>query len=290
MPSQQEEASSSVTINDRTYHNTDSSYWLPNDDKENGRLAGQHFAVKSLFGGNFNAKVLDYVSMDKKTTKVLDCGCGPGTWIMDVATDYPHCQLTGVDISDVFPTTIRPSNVYFEHGNVLTGLPYEDNTFDFINIRFFLFALRVEEWPIAFKELRRILKPGGVLHSLEAGQLCRGRTFPMDVTDRAMVMMKSRGQDPHIHLKIRSLLQDAEFQMIETITKDVNLGHSDQISRDFLLDVVNVYKSIKPYMASLLNLKTDAEYDEFLNRFAIECQQEPQTMLDLTSNLARKPL
>jgi hypothetical protein len=43
-------------------------------------------------------------------------------------------------------------------------------------------------------------------------------------------------------------------------------------------------------MAAQLNLQTDAEYDEFLNRLAVECQQEPQTMWDMSSTLARKPL
>ncbi|KAI8332077.1 S-adenosyl-L-methionine-dependent methyltransferase [Chlamydoabsidia padenii] len=285
-----QEKSSSTIIDGRSYHNADSAYWLPNDDAEKDRLVGQHFAMKSLFEGNFNAKVLDYVSMDDKATKVLDCGCGPGTWIMDVATDYPNCQLAGIDISDVFPSSIRPLNVHFEIANVVTGLPYEDNTFDFINIRFFIMALRVEEWPIAFKELYRLLKPGGVIQSFECGILCRGRKFPTDANALVMAFMETRGLDPHIPQKISSLLCDAGFEMIENLVKDVYLGQSDSISREFLWDVVNGYRSFKPYMAPHFNIKTDSEYDEFLKRLAIECQQEPQTVWPMTSNLARKPL
>ncbi|KAI8332072.1 S-adenosyl-L-methionine-dependent methyltransferase [Chlamydoabsidia padenii] len=281
---------SSKIIGGRSYHNTDSTYWLPNDDAEKDRLIGQHFAIKSLFKGNFNAKVLDYVSMDDKTTKVLDCGCGPGTWIMDVATEYPDCQLTGIDFCDVFPATIRPPNVHFELANVLTRLPYEDNTFDFINLRFFIMALRVEEWIIVFRELYRVLRPGGVIESVECGIDGGGRKFVRDLNVPFVAFMQSRGQDPKISKRIPLDLKEAGFEVVETLVKEVYLGQNDPISREFLWDVVNSFKSFKPFLAPQLNLKTDAEYDKFLNRLAIECQQEPQTIWDITSTMARKPM
>ncbi|KAI8332079.1 S-adenosyl-L-methionine-dependent methyltransferase [Chlamydoabsidia padenii] len=285
----QQEQSSPTIIDGRSYHNTDSAYWLPNDADENDRLRGQHFALKSLFGGNFNAKVLDYVSMDDKATKVLDCGCGPGAWVTDVAKDYPDCQLTGVDISDVFPTGIQSSNVCFKLGNVLTGLPFDDNMFDFIYIRLLILALRVEEWPIVFKELRRILKPGGVIQSLECYPLGHGREFPMNVSARVMTSMKRRGQDPLVCAEIPSLLHEAGFEIVETVLKGVHLGQNDPTSREFLVGIINTYRSLKPFMAPQLNLKTDEEYDEFLKKLSVEYQKEPQTRWDWTSNLARKP-
>ncbi|KAI8332075.1 S-adenosyl-L-methionine-dependent methyltransferase [Chlamydoabsidia padenii] len=285
-----QEKSTPTIIAGRSYHNTDSVYWLPNDDAENDRLVGQHFAIKSLFQGNISAKVLDNVSMDDKATRVLDCGCGPGTWIMDVATEYPHCQLTGVDLSDTFPTSVRPSNVHFDVGNVLDRLPYEDNTFDFIHVRLFIAALRVNEWPIALKELYRILKPGGLIQSVECGQLSRGRKFTDDLSKRVVAFMQSRCQDPFVNSNITSYLKESGFEVVDRTVKDINLGQSDSVSREFLWDMITLYKSLKPFMAAQLDLKTDAEYDEFLKRLAIECQSEPPSMWDMTLTLARKPL
>ncbi|ORZ11802.1 S-adenosyl-L-methionine-dependent methyltransferase [Absidia repens] len=287
----EQEKSTLNVIDGRTFHNTDSIYWLPNDAAENDRLVGQHFAIKSLFdGNNFNRKALEYVSMDDSTSRVLDCGCGPGTWITDIANEYPNCQFTGVDISDVFPKEGLPPNVHFEVGSVLERLPYDDNTFDFINLRFLILALRNDEWSIALKELYRVLKPGGVIESMECGQLSRGREFIDDLAQRVVLFMKSRGQDPHIPLRIPSLLNDAGFEVVETKVKDIYLGKSDSTNRAFLWDVINIYKSIKPFMAAQLNLQTDDEYSAFLDKLAIECQQEPQAMWDMTSTLARKPL
>jgi ubiquinone/menaquinone biosynthesis C-methylase UbiE len=33
--------------------------------------------------------------------QVLDIGCGPGGWVLDMAKAYPALQVTGIDISDV---------------------------------------------------------------------------------------------------------------------------------------------------------------------------------------------
>jgi ubiquinone/menaquinone biosynthesis C-methylase UbiE len=85
-----------------------------------------------------------------------------------MAIEHPGCHVTGVDMSDMFPATIRPENVKFELLNVLDGLPYPDNSFDFIHMRLLIAALRSNEWPIVLTEIRRVLKPGGLLQLVES--------------------------------------------------------------------------------------------------------------------------
>lgn len=109
--------------------------------------------------------------------KILDVGCGPGTWIMDVATEYPNSEFIGIDMCDIFPNNIRPANVSFQVGNVLDGLNFEDNTFDMVSLRFFVLAFRKEEWVGVLKEIRRVLKPGGYMLSIEPGMLEIGSDF-----------------------------------------------------------------------------------------------------------------
>jgi ubiquinone/menaquinone biosynthesis C-methylase UbiE len=72
---------------------------------------------------------------------------------------------------DIFPNNIRPANVKFQVGNVLEGLPFENDTFDMVNFSFFILAFRSEEWSGVIKEIRRVLKPGGFLLSREPGML-----------------------------------------------------------------------------------------------------------------------
>lgn len=94
-----------------------------------------------------------------------------------MATEYPESEFTGIDMCPVFPTDIRPPNVKFQYGNVMERLPFDDNTFDLINMRFFILALKKEDWDVVLPELHRILKPGGVLQSLESSMLETGTDF-----------------------------------------------------------------------------------------------------------------
>jgi ubiquinone/menaquinone biosynthesis C-methylase UbiE len=85
-----------------------------------------------------------------------------------MAIEYPDFQMTGLDMADMFPATIRPENVKFELHNVLDGLPYPDNSFDFIHMRLMIIALRSSEWPFVLNEIFRVLKPGGLVELVES--------------------------------------------------------------------------------------------------------------------------
>lgn len=78
---------------------------------------------------------------------------------------------------DIFPNNIRPQNVSFQVGNALERLPFMDNTFDFVNIRLFIIALKKHEWPVVIEEIYRILKPGGYIQVVECGMLVRIHTY-----------------------------------------------------------------------------------------------------------------
>lgn len=58
-----------------------------------------------------------------------------GTWLLDLATEYPTSNFHGLDNSNVFPNMIKPPNVSFKLGDALDELPYLSNTFDLVQIR-----------------------------------------------------------------------------------------------------------------------------------------------------------
>ena len=72
---------------------------------------------------------------------------------------------------DVFPQEIKPPNVNFKVANVLEGLPFPDNSFDFVYVRLMLVGMKSDEWEPMWREVHRILKPGGCAQSVEAGML-----------------------------------------------------------------------------------------------------------------------
>ncbi|PHZ09360.1 S-adenosyl-L-methionine-dependent methyltransferase [Rhizopus microsporus ATCC 52813] len=158
----------SPIISEREFHQVPTSaYWLPKDEAEQRRLADQHFAFKELLGGNIIPCVANNLDLNSGVS-ILDIGCGAGAWIKDTISDYPNCTYYGCDLVDVTDKETMPKQFVFTIGNVVEGLPYEDNTFDFVHMRLLVLSLREEEWPLAIKEAVRVTKPRGYLQFVES--------------------------------------------------------------------------------------------------------------------------
>ncbi len=68
----------------------------PESATEMARLMLQDRLINEMMGGLFpERKDLDGIDC------ILDIGCGPGGWALDVARSYPKKEITGIDISDV---------------------------------------------------------------------------------------------------------------------------------------------------------------------------------------------
>ncbi|RUP49239.1 hypothetical protein BC936DRAFT_142993, partial [Jimgerdemannia flammicorona] len=154
-------------------------YMLPGDDEELDRLLIAHYAVRI---GEWNQRLGRWVrigpplhsccTIAKKLRKfILNVGhiwvrnsCGPGSWTLEMATDFPNSDFCGIDIAEVFPAAIVPRNVKFQKVDVLKGLPFGDNTFDYV-------YQSEKEWPNMIKELLRVTKPGGWIELVETDLL-----------------------------------------------------------------------------------------------------------------------
>lgn len=79
----------------------------------------------------------------------------------EMAMAYPASSFFGTDIADVFAFPNAPANCTFQVADTLKGLPFPDNTFDFVFQRFHELCFRKKEWPIVLEELKRVTKPGG---------------------------------------------------------------------------------------------------------------------------------
>jgi len=62
----------------------------------------------------------------------------------------------------MFPSEIKPKNVSFLQLNATNGLPFPDDTFDYVFVRWLTTAFTEEQWKSAIlPELVRVCKPGG---------------------------------------------------------------------------------------------------------------------------------
>jgi ubiquinone/menaquinone biosynthesis C-methylase UbiE len=92
---------------------------------------------------NFHAPVTEQL---EQGIVVLDSGCGPATWTLEMGEQYPKSKFHGIDISCVFPEHIKPANVKFNVGNIAKDIPFDDNTFDYIHQRLLLGGLTNDDW------------------------------------------------------------------------------------------------------------------------------------------------
>jgi ubiquinone/menaquinone biosynthesis C-methylase UbiE len=84
-----------------------------------------------------------------------------------MATEFPAAHFTGIDKVYLFPKCIYPENVSFQQMDVTDGLPFQDNTFDFVHLRLFVLAFNETQWDETLKEIYRVTKPGGYVQLME---------------------------------------------------------------------------------------------------------------------------
>jgi ubiquinone/menaquinone biosynthesis C-methylase UbiE len=107
--------------------------------------------------------------------QVLDLGCGPGGWVLDVAFQRPDIEVAGIDISQIM---VNYANARAYSQKITTTsfgvmditrhpLDFSDASFDFVNARFLFGVLKREGWLSFLAECNRLLRPGGILRLTE---------------------------------------------------------------------------------------------------------------------------
>ncbi|GBC08568.1 hypothetical protein RclHR1_08220006 [Rhizophagus clarus] len=120
-----------------------------------------HFLRAYIFQSNFSSPVED--KLIEGGCKVLDIGCGAGTWLLDLSHKYGNSSFFGIDIKPVFPQEIKPKNLEFIKADITNGLSFRDNEFDFTHVENMSLIFTPDEWDFVLSELVRVTKPGGYI-------------------------------------------------------------------------------------------------------------------------------
>ena len=101
---------------------------------------------------------------DKAQVSILDVGCNVGAWLLRCREVYPDALLAGVEINGHALKQIHnllPDIIFGQA--VAERLPFEDSQFDCVTCLEVLEHLPERNWKAAIEEMKRTLKPGGVL-------------------------------------------------------------------------------------------------------------------------------
>ncbi len=190
-------------------------YALPKDSGEIQRLDFQHFLLKYGLQGNFLAPIEHPLS-------ILDVGCGTGRWAMELAQQFPKANVVGVDLvpTEHFTTGFGlvkpPDNYRFVKGNAMEGLPFDDNSFDFVHQRLLVAALPRDRWPGVVRELARVTRPGGWVELAECGtpQDVPSNPYPQ-LWNTWIAFCQTRGIDFTIGHSIGAMLEQAGLRQVQ---------------------------------------------------------------------------
>lgn len=114
----------------------------------------------------------EHLPKGKDYTRVLDWGTGHGGGIIAWMQNHPESEGYGVDIA---APCVKLAHVRAREAGVpvkfsqqdIMAMDYEDDSFDMVFHMFMLHEFPQQITPDLFKEVRRILKPGGVFIGME---------------------------------------------------------------------------------------------------------------------------
>ncbi len=110
------------------------------------------------------------------TARLLDVACGTGRFLREVKVNYPRLDVTGLDLSPHYLTVARRELQPWSRARLVVGaaeaMPFAEGWFDAITCIYLFHELPVRVRRAVVGEIRRVLKPGGILifvDSLQTG-------------------------------------------------------------------------------------------------------------------------
>lgn len=170
---------------------------------------------------------------------ILDIGCGPGEWTLEIAQRFPGSMVTGIDSSNLMITYARSTaeslhipNVKFEVLDARQPLDFPANSFNFINARFIVGFMNTALWPKVIGECFRLLCPGGIFCSSEPESL--GSTTSLALAQYNLMITQAMrlggqcftpfGEQYGISAVQHRLLEEAGFQQVQQEVSLINFS------------------------------------------------------------------
>jgi len=215
---------------------------------------------------------------------ILDLGCGPGGWVLEVAREHPDIQVSGIDISRSMIQFAQAQAISRGYGNasftvmdVKQPLLFEDASFDLVNERTLYGVMAPGEWPQLLAECKRILRPGGIIRlteletpvtsSLGLNQLWYFHTRAFYKTGRGFSV---DGRHVGINPVLKRLLRDAGFQNIKHQGHVIDISAGTADFEGFFRHFVYVFELAKPFLLKVEGLTTKQEYEEVYQQMQAE--------------------
>ncbi|RGB33070.1 S-adenosyl-L-methionine-dependent methyltransferase, partial [Rhizophagus diaphanus] len=243
----------------------DGNYIIKVDELQIDRLQQLHHILKICCNANF----ISPISQDLvRGIDVLDVGSGTGTWVFDVSSDYPKSRFTGIEIQSFMLPTIRPSNTHFIYNDILEGIPYNHNSFDFIHMRCMILCFTDLQYDKVIRNLVDLLRPNGFLELCEPNLHFKNMgPATKRVMDELSRLLRTRSMNPSINDRLHGYLKKYGLQEIQQNDFTLPLSELDgEIGSLLGQNIINAVSALKNLLAKQMNI-TNSEMNQLFDDF-----------------------
>ncbi|KAI8970866.1 S-adenosyl-L-methionine-dependent methyltransferase [Pilobolus umbonatus] len=223
-----------------------------------------------LFHSNYKSPIHEKL---EEGIEVIDAGCGPATWTIEMARDYPNSKFTGLDISFLDSHKETPDNVEFKNTNIIKDIPFEDNSIDYYHQRLLVAGLTGEDMKKTLENAFRVLKPGGYVELGEVNFETLENVGPIYEKFNVIFtgMLKKKGLIPDMGEHIEGFLEETGFENIYFERVCLPVNHTNKAGELMWYDIRETGLSLKPMMAMANPAYEDnEEYTKYIDAIGAE--------------------
>lgn len=268
-----QESSSPFVIVDGRRLFIDAPYLLPTDLPEHQRLDVQHALMQAVLQNPYQAPLVN-------PGEILDVGCGTGRWAYEMAQVFPQATVVGCDLVEPHAgTSALPPNYRFVQADLLKGLPFPDQSFDFVHQRFLMLALPASAWPGVLRELVRVTRVGGWVEIVEARVSAdQAASAAKQLTDWIIELGRQRGIECGQFPPFAEELRQAGLTQVVQQQIAIPLGKwGGQIGTMMQDNGLAGVRAMKPLILSHLGISPN-EFDRVLAAAVVEYDQFQMTV------------
>jgi SAM-dependent methyltransferase len=254
----------------------------PESGAEMARLIDQDHVITKGMGGLLPERSNDFTGLER----ILDIGCGPGGWALEIAFGHPEIEVVGFDISQAMIDYARArarvqrlTNASFMVMDARNPFDFSDDSFDLVNARFVAF-LGPAGWPKLMQECQRITRPGGVIRLTESEWAITNSPAHEKVYGMFYRAMKVAGQsfspDGRIYditPMLGGFLRKAGCINIRQVAHVIDFSFGTEDYESFRRDWMVFNKLIQPFLIKM-GVTTQEEVDQLYEQMRLEMLQD----------------
>ncbi|KAK3940647.1 S-adenosyl-L-methionine-dependent methyltransferase [Diplogelasinospora grovesii] len=216
-------------------------YFAPVDEDEIERLQYMH----QMFNMMFEHRLI--FPPITRPRRILDCGYGSASWAVEVAEQYPDCEVIGIDIYP-YPLSDEdglPANLDLQLDDLNSPSTFPSNHFDLVHSRMMTGGIHANRWLNYLGDILRVLRPGGwcqmveIYFNVQSDNGTLTANHALQVWSQNYMQSIQPYKDPRAALRLQNWMTQAGFVEVESRLLTLPLSGWSTDPRDHAIGVAN---------------------------------------------------